>query len=45
MDAFFKNRSWVKTFGAIIGGVLFRPTTTLKYMTPRAVIRLFLDGQ
>jgi glycosyltransferase involved in cell wall biosynthesis len=40
LDQFFTHHDWVKLLKAVMRGVLFQPSTTLKYMTLRTVIRL-----
>jgi glycosyltransferase involved in cell wall biosynthesis len=46
LDEFFTHHNWIKVLRAVMMEALFRPSTTLKYMTPRTVIRLIrLIGQ
>jgi glycosyltransferase involved in cell wall biosynthesis len=40
LDEFFTHYDFIKVLRAIIMGVLFQPSTTLKYMTPGTVMRL-----
>jgi glycosyltransferase involved in cell wall biosynthesis len=40
LDEFFTHHNWIKVLRAVMMEALFRPSTTLKYMTPRTVIRL-----
>jgi glycosyltransferase involved in cell wall biosynthesis len=43
LDEFFTHYNWIKILRATIMGALFQPSTTLKYMTPRTVIRLIRE--
>jgi glycosyltransferase involved in cell wall biosynthesis len=40
LNEFFTHHGWIKVLRAIMKAALFQPSTTLKYMTPRTVIRL-----
>jgi glycosyltransferase involved in cell wall biosynthesis len=40
LDEFFTHHDWIKVLRAVMKGALVQPSTTLKYMTPRTVMRL-----
>jgi hypothetical protein len=40
LDEFFAHYDWIKVLRAIVRGALFQPSTTLRYLRVRTLIRL-----